>query len=563
MKIVKGAILFSALLLISSPAYTSDIEEADHWKPFPLSLIDYPTTGAPTDPWLILDVDNIQINSDGTGQIQNEEMVCINPTDPLNAVALWRDFREGYRRVGIGYTFDGGQTWHDTLLVVPPHPRQSDPVLAVDDDGNFFACTLCLVWGDGPSGIYVQKSSDGGVNWGDPVVVVDSNENFFEDKQWIAIDRSPAPSNGNIYIPWARFDANFQQNQVVLSASHDNGESYGHPVAVSDGRAIQWPTVAVGMEGEVYVAWYSGWPLGVYMDISYDEGLTFGTDVLLSDINTGSTQINGEILVFPYPALASDVSLTSPYLGNVYVAHMDRNGSDMDIFFKSSNDGGQTWSEPVRINDDPEHNGADQFHPWITVDEGGVIHAIFYDRRLDDNNWLFDLFYTRSEDAGQTWSTNERITDVSSDPSQARLAGLIGEYIGLSATQGEVQMVWTDTRNGNQDVYSGHISPSTSVYNDRAITPTGLSLKAPYPNPFNASVSISFYSVEETVVKLEIVDILGRTVAGLYDGHSTIGLNRFKWDGTARDGVEAASGVYFAKLSNSNGIQVKKTVMLR
>ncbi|MEE9554148.1 MAG: T9SS type A sorting domain-containing protein [candidate division Zixibacteria bacterium] len=562
MRIVKGFMLLSILFWMSSSTFAIDIKDVDLSQPFPLSLIDYPTTGAPTDPWLILDVDNIQINTDGTGQIQNEEMVCVNPTNPLNAVALWRDFREGYRRVGVGYTFDGGQTWVDTLLVVPPHPRQSDPVLAVDDEGNFFACTLCLVWGDGPSGIYVQKSTDGGVNWGDPVVAIDSNENFFEDKQWIAIDRSPAPSNGNIYIPWARFDADYSRNQVVLSASRDNGQSYGRPVAVSDGRSIQWPTVAVGMEGEVYVAWYSGWPLGVYMDVSYDEGETFGDDVLLADINTGSTQINGEILVFPYPALASDVSLISPYLGNVYVAHMDRNGSDMDIFFMSSNDGGENWSETVRINDDPEHNGADQFHPWITVDEGGVIHAIFYDRRLDDENLLFDLFYTRSDDAGQTWSENERITDVSSDPSNARLAGLIGEYIGLSATQGEVQMVWTDTRNGNQDVYSGHMSP-TAVDSDRPIAPTDLSLKAPYPNPFNASVSISFYSTEARVVNLEIIDILGRTVAGLHNGICGVGMNRFTWDGTDRDGHESASGVYFAKLSDSNGIQVKRAVMLR
>jgi hypothetical protein len=208
--------------------------------------------------------------------------------------------------------------------------------MTVDDDGNYFACTLCLPWTNGPSGIYVQKSTDGGVSWGNPVAVIDSNPDFFEDKQWITIDRTFGPTNGNIYIPWARFDADFSQNQVVLSYSHDNGNSYDGPVAVSDGRFIQWPTVTTGMSGEVIVAWYSGFPLGIYTDISYDQGVTFGVDSLVVPINTGSTEINGGITVFPYPALASDVMLSSPFLGNIYMVFMDYNVSDMDIFFMKS-----------------------------------------------------------------------------------------------------------------------------------------------------------------------------------------------------------------------------------
>lgn len=562
MKIDKVLAVLLAVIALPAVSRAIDIRNIDHSRPFPLSLIEYPISDMPYDPWLILDVDNIQINTDNTTQLQNEENVCLNPADPLNAVALWRDFRLGYRRIGVGYTFDGGQTWRDTLLVVPPHPRASDPVLTVDDDGNFFACSLCLPWDGSFSGIYVQKSTDGGISWGDPVTVVDSNMAYFEDKQWITIDRSPAQSNGNIYIPWSRFDSDYSQNQVVLCASHDNGATWTQPVAVSDGRFIQWPTVAVGLDGEVYVAWYSGWPLGVYFDVSNDQGETFGSDILVSEISTGSTEINGQILVFPFPAMASDISLSSPYQGNIYIAHMDFNVTDMDIIFQSSSNGGLDWSAPVRVNDDPEHNGADQFHPWISVDESGVIHAIFYDRRLDHGNLLFDLFYTKSTDAGETWSPNERITDVSSDPRQARLAGLIGEYIGLSATQGEVQMVWTDTRNGNQDVYSGRMS-ATSIDHDTPSIPNELSLGSPYPNPFNSSMSISFFSAEEMPVRLEIVDILGRTVAVIYDGLSEAGANRYTWNGQNSNGLDAASGVYLAKLSSSNEIQIKKAVLLR
>jgi hypothetical protein len=430
--------------------------DIDYSRPFPLSTLEYPISDAPYVPPVILDGDNIQVNSDHTTQLQNEEMVCISPTNTDNAVAVWRDFRLGYRQVASGYTFDGGQTWFDALLDVPIRPWVSDPVLTADDDGNYFACTLGYEGTfDEPSGIYVQKSTDGGMSWSEPVIAIDSVEGVFEDKQWITLDRTSGPTNGNIYITWTRFF----YTQVLLVYSTDGGESYSQPVVVSDDEGVQWSVPAVGVSGEVFVAWFQYYPTrGILMDVSFDQGMTFGDDRVVTETSASSCEINGGIQVFPYPALTCDVISSSPYTGNLYLAFMDGNVTDMDIFFMKSEDNGDTWSERLRLNDDPEHNGADQFHPWITVDDGGVVHAIFYDRRLDQNNWLFDVYYTKSEDAGQTWMPNERITTVSSNPSDAILAGLLGEYIGLSAWEGEVQMVWTDTRNGNQDVFSARLS---------------------------------------------------------------------------------------------------------
>jgi hypothetical protein len=552
-------VFLSATPISNVMSYT--IDEIDISKPFPLSLLEYPISENAGNPWLILDVDNIRINSDNTGLVQNEEMVCINPSNTDNAVALWRDFRLGYRRVGVGYTFDAGQTWNDTLLVVPPLPRQSDPVLAVADNGDFFACTLGLPWDDSFSGVFVQKSTDGGISWGNPVTVVDSNLDYFEDKQWMTIDHTSGSTNGNIYIPWARFDADLSQNQIVLSYSHDGGVTYSGPVAISEGRSIQWPTVTTGMNGEVIVAWYSSFPFGIYTDVSYDQGMTWGTDSLAATISTGSTLIDGGILVFPFPALASDVSLVSPYLGNIYMVFMDDN-TDMDIYFTRSENTAVSWTSPVRINDDPVHNGADQFHPWISVDEIGNIHVIFYDRRLDNNNLLFDLYYTRSEDGGDTWSANERITGVSSDPSQAATAGLIGEYIGLSAWQDAVQMVWTDTRDGDQDVYSGRMN-LTGTIEVKTPVPDILRLGSPYPNPFNSSVNLVFYASSEDYIELDVVDLLGRKIAGIYKGSSRIGGNRFTWNGLDSRGNEVKSGVYFVRLGGQGKVETRKAILLR
>jgi hypothetical protein len=345
--------------------------------------------------------------------------------------------------------------------------------------------------------------------------------------------------------------------------STDSGASYSEPVIVSDNTDVQWSVPAAGPDGEVYVAWFQYFPRGIMFDVSYDQGQTFGDDRLIASTGTWPVEINGVILVFPFPALVCDINQSSPYRGNLYVAYMNSTATDMDIFFRKSTDGGDTWSSPLRLNDDTQGNGCDQFHPWLSLDETGRIHAIFYDRRLDaGRNLLFDLYYTSSTDGGLTWSPNERITSVSSDPSHAALAGLIGEYIGLSAWHDQVQMAWTDTRNGNQDVFSGRMQ-ITSIADAPPIQPKGFSLSAPYPNPFNGSLAIEFYTPGETRVKVEIVDLLGRTVSTAFDGISKAGANRVEWNGRNSDGKDVSSGPYFIRMTGSDGSAAKKAILLR
>src|SRR5262249_23480082 len=54
------------------------------------------------------DYPQIRLNTDDTTQLQNEQQIVVDKTNPDNLVACWRDFRLGYRQVGVGYSFDGG-----------------------------------------------------------------------------------------------------------------------------------------------------------------------------------------------------------------------------------------------------------------------------------------------------------------------------------------------------------------------------------------------------------------------------------------------------------------------
>jgi hypothetical protein len=179
-----------------------------------------------------------------------------------------------------------------------------------------------------------------------------------------------------------------------------------------------------------------------------------------------------------------DVDITNgPYRGNIYFTVPDgvEDGPyyHSDILFMKSTDGGASWTPPIRVNDDPLGKEVFQFHQWITVNQKGAIIILFYDQRNDPPNYRkFDTYIAFSFDGGETFTTNYRVSDVSSDPALAlpeekgkdytkptnqpfmptlkpviSKAGLLGEYIGVVAYQDQVHCVWTDTRDGNQNVY--------------------------------------------------------------------------------------------------------------
>jgi len=443
---------------------------------------------------------NVRVNSDNSGQLHNEEQIVANPLDPDNVVAVWRDFRLGYRRVGAGCSFDGGRTWRDTLLVDNHYPWHSDPGLAVDRAGNFYACILSFTSTSEPNGLFVQKSTDGGVTWDTSVTVVDEhNPSYFEDKQLIACDRGDSsPYEGNLYVAWARF----YETSIRLCRSTDGNRSWSAPILVSDGSASrQWPTPAVGPNGEVYVAWcHLSSPLSIRFDRSLDGGVTWGTDRTVQNVSLGSGVIQPSVQVFSFPAMDVDIT-PGPRRGNIYMAYMDnaQSGGGQNIWFTRSTDRGNTWSARAKLNDDLD-SGKDHFHPWLSCDANGDLTAAWYDRRLDPANTLMDIYLTQSTDGGATWTPNVRVTTVSSDPrvfpgadayrpSEPKpLAGRLGEYNGLWAVnRGKVYAMWADTRDGSPNVYAGFNDTTVALQEEVPRWPAGPELSAS-PNPFSSAV---------------------------------------------------------------------------
>ncbi|RKX69208.1 hypothetical protein DRP53_08910 [candidate division WOR-3 bacterium] len=478
---------------------------------------------------------NLRINHDTTTNVQNECQIVVNPLNGNNLVAIWRDFRLGYRRVGVGYSLDGGRTWNDQLFEGTPYTRDSDPGLTVGKDGTFYAVILAFESTSQPNGLFVYRSTDNGVSWDGPYTVIDQVPGVFEDKELIACDRTNSPYQGNLYVPWTRFGAT---TQIMCARSTDGGFSFESPVRVSDQSGVQWPVPAVGPDGTLYIAWdaYNA----IKIDKSTDGGVSFGSDRVIQYVDFGYGYINGGILVFSFPAI--DVDITGgPNNGTIYCVYSDYSPAqtDLDIYFTKSTDGGLTWSAKKRINDDALNNGCDQFHPWLTVDRDGRIVVVFLDRRLDPNNYLYDCFITYSTDGGATWAKNERISTVSSDPNAGK-AGLLGEYIGVASFDGDIHPAWVDTREGNQDCYTAYWDVGVEERPKKRMVRSPATIVTKFRFSFGHPSDVRIYDVSGRLVK------------------SFTGVTKINWDGGS-----LPSGVYLVKIESHGKSSGRKVVFIR
>jgi hypothetical protein len=88
--------------------------------------------------------------------------------------------------------------------------------------------------------------------------------------------------------------------------------------------------------------------------------------------------------------------------------------------------------------------------------------------------------------------------------------------------------------------------------------PTNIILTNNYPNPFNAKATIMFTLPEDSDVKLNVFDILGREVTTLVSGSLTAGEYSAVWDAS-----DYSSGTYFYMIKAGDLTAKKKMLLIK
>lgn len=439
---------------------------------------------------------NVRVSHDSY-LAHSEPMLVENPRNPLNLVGGTKFFTDPkHYQFQIGYfsSFDGGCTWIDGGLLPVVQQRftlTSDISFAFGTHNDVYAAVLYEAR-PGMSGVAVSASTDGGRTFGSPMSVFESKESLiFNDKPWIAVDQTNGPRKGNIYVLWS-YDygndcgaGNPCVEEVAFSRSSDAGKTFTAPRFIEGSApfcANQLPdrsihnrcdaaigaTPVVLPDGTLAVAFLNSYssivdigakiPDRQLVVTSPDGGTTWTPPVSIATVS----DIYGNFPPEHYRNLSLPAFACDPRTGQLYITWSDKATGDADILFSASSDRGQSWSAPLRVNDDPKHNGAQQFQPQIAVAPHGVISISFFDTRTDPAHKLSDVFLAQSRDHGASFLKNTRVTTQSWDPTiDAPLDGsgsqFIGDYQGLAVDNLFVHPFWNDTRTGAQEIFTAAI----------------------------------------------------------------------------------------------------------
>ena len=503
-------------------------QPSSRWIPFVLLLalavlFQAPTVLADDDPGPLVPVSGaspfLDCNADAPAMqpgvnflsSEVEPWAVVNPVDPDNIVAAWQQDRWGNgsaRGIGIGTSFDGGETWQTAPLpgLTPctggGFVRASDPWLTFSPDGTLFHMALVTDGRIGRSAMVVQRSEDGGLTWTAPLSLVDDVFPLFNDKNTMTAD----PTNANfVYATWDRLDFANGGGPALLARSTDGGQTFEAPSVIWDpgvnGQTIG-NQIVVLPDGTVIdfftdVDFLNTPPffrLTVALKYSLDQGQTWLPEG--EPIQVGEIQSTFAVAEPENGGLVRDANLifdaaVDPETGQLYVVWQDArfNGGLYDtVAFSTSDDGGLSWSAPVRINQTPEVGDLllrQSFVPSVDVNDRGRVAITYYDFRNDGgepealtDHWAITCNArpgNKVRDCGDpsNWSGEIRLTDESFDLLVAPLTGaglFLGDYVGLTHARNEFIAVFGVTGGDPADIVSRRFDEGPEVEEEKALT---------------------------------------------------------------------------------------------
>jgi hypothetical protein len=362
------------------------------------------------------------------------------------------------------HSTDQGQTFSPVGTALCGHDNCGNPLLAIDSQDRVFLSYGALDLGTpSPRYMMLARVDSRADNPHAPPMVVSDDAIPRADRQWLSVG-----PDDSLYFVWK---AGYQDplGDIRLRRSDNHGVSFQPTVIVAGdlgGYRPLYAAIAVEPSGGVAVAIAAGTPdytsvKQVYFTRSTDRGLTFSAPVSLGA--TAQRPIPGPFgtmagVFINFPAIAVSNRAT-------HVVWPQQSAADPDVIdvVSTTRFDGVQFSAPARVNDD-RSNGV-HLQPAIACDERGLLIATWLDSRgwNGSANKPWKVFGALSRDEGASFLPNVDlgVPLFAGDQGVQEGAQATGEFNGVAARNGRVYAAWTDTTNGDPNIYlsAGTLNP--------------------------------------------------------------------------------------------------------
>ena len=495
---------------------------------------------------------NVMIGNIGN---PNEPSIVINPKN-TNQILAAANINKYY------FSNNSGFTWQ-TATLTSTYGVWGDPVVVCDTNQQFYFFHLS----NPPQGSWIDRivcqrwNTFANTNTWTNGSFMGKNGTKAQDKQWVAIDRQ----NNTLYCTWTQFDqygstASNDSSNILLSKSTDSGNTWSQAKRINQlaGNCIdsdnttEGAVPTIGTNGQIYVAW------AINNTIKFDKSTDGGQTWLANDLTIANMPggwdypIAGLQRANGLPVTVCDLSNNPATRGTIYVNWTDQRNGNTDVFLIKSTNGGQNWSpQPIKINND--NTNKDQFLSWLTIDQtNGNLYCVFYDRRNYNDNRT-DVYLATSTDGGNTF-TNTKISETPFLPSSSVF---FGDYTNISAHNNVVRPIWTRMDNGVNSVWTALINTNILQTQKEQLDLSPLELDLS-PNPFKDNAFITFKIRKMERVNLIIYDILGNKIQTIIENQNLQAGKYIKEVGFMKPNLP--SGFYYCKLTIGDKSITKKII---
>ena len=331
---------------------------------------------------------------------------------------------------------NNGATWQPPREITPPGTGQYDPQIVVDsaDHRTVYAAWLQNKRFD----LVVAKSVDFGQSWS---IVVADRGIMDADKPVLAV------RGQDVYVGFNR------DGKMLVAASHDRGITFlttGVSPKLQLVRALAGGAT-VDPQGSAYVAW-AGYTRrdgtkgreSLYISKSSNAGESWSTRLM--DVSGAPPDCGAYRCEWGY--LGAQITMTSDSAGTLY-ALWNSGAADKTpqrIYFASSTTAGDTWSPKLNVSTAP--SSVEHAFPALAAADAGDVRIAWMDTR---NTPLWNMLYRSSTNGGATWSAESRISSYVPGYRYIHAKGFtfpFGDYFSIAIDNlGQTQAVWGEGLN--------------------------------------------------------------------------------------------------------------------